>query len=248
MDCRPFDKLFSMSVPHILEKIFFSLDYESYKNCLEVSNNWNELLKSISYQEKGKSVFRDELNQDQGKLWSILMAKTIAEGNCLLTRKYLVTTRNASKFKKILSSGMLDVNSTGGPYHGTIYAATPLVQAAINGDKVLVEILLQNGAEPNQSCGDGRTPLHVAAARDHKDVIEILLDQGGDPDTVDGDGNTPLYDAASWGHKGVVELLLNRGADPSISNQGGETPLSKAQLRGYTDIVELLRKEIKRNC
>ena len=60
-----FDKLFSMNVPHILEKIFFSLDYESYKKCLEVSYAWNELLKSEQYLKIGKCEFQDELSEDE---------------------------------------------------------------------------------------------------------------------------------------------------------------------------------------
>ena len=61
MDTCAFDKLFAKSVPHILEKIFFSLDYESYKECLEVSDTWNKLLLSEPYLKIGKSVFRDEI-------------------------------------------------------------------------------------------------------------------------------------------------------------------------------------------
>ena len=33
-----FDTLFAINIPHIFEKIFFSLDYKSYKKCFEVSN------------------------------------------------------------------------------------------------------------------------------------------------------------------------------------------------------------------
>ena len=64
MDSSAFDKLFSRNVPHILEKIFFSLDYESYKNCLEVSDTWEELLMSEKYQKKGKAAFQDDLKRD----------------------------------------------------------------------------------------------------------------------------------------------------------------------------------------
>ena len=39
-----FDTLFGRSVPHILEGIFFSLDYKSFKNCMDVNKRWNELL------------------------------------------------------------------------------------------------------------------------------------------------------------------------------------------------------------
>ena len=45
MDSYAFEILFNRQVPHIVEKIFFSLDYESLKKCLEVCNtNTNSAL------------------------------------------------------------------------------------------------------------------------------------------------------------------------------------------------------------
>ena len=63
MESCPFDKLFTKSVPYILEKIFLSLDYETFKKCREVSNAWKEQLTSESYQQKAKSVFRAVLKR-----------------------------------------------------------------------------------------------------------------------------------------------------------------------------------------
>ena len=65
MGSCPFDKLFAKSVPHIMEKIIFSLDYESYKECFEVCHIWNEILTSKRYLKIGKSVFQDEVLEDQ---------------------------------------------------------------------------------------------------------------------------------------------------------------------------------------
>merc|ERR1712154_732796 len=49
MDSSPLTMLFTRSVPHILEKIFFSLDYESFVRCSEVNRTWNGLLTSEPY-------------------------------------------------------------------------------------------------------------------------------------------------------------------------------------------------------
>ena len=59
-----FDTLFEKTLHIALEKIFFSLDYRSYKTCLEVSMVWKELLTSHTFQRKGKSVFSKELLKD----------------------------------------------------------------------------------------------------------------------------------------------------------------------------------------
>ena len=59
-----FDRLFTKNVPHIHEKIFFSLDYKSYKTCMKVSKAWNELLLSEFYQKKSKTVFHKDILEE----------------------------------------------------------------------------------------------------------------------------------------------------------------------------------------
>ena len=58
-----FDRLITKSVLHIHDKIFFSLDYESYKKCLEVSKSWNDLLTSEYFLRRGKSLFCEDLQK-----------------------------------------------------------------------------------------------------------------------------------------------------------------------------------------
>ena len=68
MGSSAFDMLFNKSVPHILERIFFCLDHESFRNCLEVSNIWHELLTSEIYQKKIKAQYQKEITEDGWKL------------------------------------------------------------------------------------------------------------------------------------------------------------------------------------
>ena len=56
-----FDALLKKNVPHILEKIFFSLDYKSFLTCRKVSKKWRDLITSNSFQLKEKSVYIEEL-------------------------------------------------------------------------------------------------------------------------------------------------------------------------------------------
>ena len=60
-------------MPAIFGKIFFYLDYKSYKTCLEVSKAWENMLKSESYQRKGKSVFHIDIQKDETKLLHALL-------------------------------------------------------------------------------------------------------------------------------------------------------------------------------
>ena len=98
MDPCAFDKLFTKSVPHIFEKIFFSLDYISFKNCKEVNNSWNELLTSESFKGIGKAIFHKFIGAD------LIVA-------CLVG--------NINEVKRIISSGMADVNCIYGPHDAT---------------------------------------------------------------------------------------------------------------------------------
>ena len=92
-----FDMLLSKSVPHILEKIFFSLDLESFISCGDVSKSWRSLLTSDRFQWMGKSVFRihEELRE--------------ASSN-----------NHSKKVRQILSCFMVDINFLGGKYDETV--------------------------------------------------------------------------------------------------------------------------------
>ena len=61
MDKSPFDLLFQQSVPHILEKIFLNLDYDSFKSCLLVNETWRNLVNSEPFKRMGKSKFEEWL-------------------------------------------------------------------------------------------------------------------------------------------------------------------------------------------
>ena len=217
-----FDRLFTRNVPHVLEKVFFSLDYASFKNCLEVSMLWQDLLTSESFLRKGKSVFWMDTK------WELQLA---------------ASNGNVDTIRKVLSSFMVDMNMT------TDTNPNPLMLAAGNGDKYVVQLLLDRGADPNMASQNGITPLHWATSwagfwpfKDgFKDVVHILLENGANPNMATTDGTTPLHYAVHYyGHKDLVELLLARGAEPNMADQGGNTPLHVAAREGYKDVVHLL--------
>ena len=147
-DKSAFDSNFAKNVPHILESIFLSVDYDSYKTCHEVSKTWSDLLKSESFQRKAKYLFQDEITEDEMKLW------------------------NASKdgkpemVQKLLSCGMLDVNNS---------LHTPLHIASEKGHKIVVKILLDKGADPNKTGRRmGLTPQLLAKINGHNGVANLL--------------------------------------------------------------------------
>jgi ankyrin repeat protein len=122
------------------------------------------------------------------------------------------------------------------------YGYTPLLCAAENGHKDVVEFLLTNKADINSTSANGWTALHAAAYHGHKDVVEVLLSHKAKINAKDLDGYTPLHLAAGGRHKDIVELLLANKADVNAKSFRGETPLHLAILMKSNEIADLLRK------
>ncbi|KFB44993.1 AGAP006055-PA-like protein [Anopheles sinensis] len=106
---------------------------------------------------------------------------------------------------------------------------TQLHQAAIAGNKVLVERLLEQGHPVNVRDHAGWLPLHEACIHGHADIVTTLLDRGAHMNDKGGtscDGITPLYDACSNGRLEVIEVLLDRGANATQRTDLGDTTLA----------------------
>ena len=132
--------LFNRDIPHALEKIFLNLDYESYKECLQVNSSWYDLLTSSSYIEKAKANwtsiildFRKKISKDSNKLW-----RAARDGN-------------VSKVRTLAPFANVNYVNRG---HWA-EPDTPLIQAAKMGHKMVIKILLNKGADPNKRKYDG---------------------------------------------------------------------------------------------
>lgn len=128
--------------------------------------------------------------------------------------------------------------------------ATPLLLAAER-SPYLVKLLIEKGADVNQSDRDGRTVLMKAAARQDEPVVRYLLEQGAKTAAVDSAGNTALEAALrpymnmpfSPGIVSMVRLLLQYGADPNRKGPDGDSPLCLAAINGLPEVAEVLLKE-----
>jgi len=129
----------------------------------------------------------------------------------------------------------------------------PLPLAAKEGSLEIVQLLVEAGADVNNSTMNGRTPvgsalsqapaLLFAAAWGRLDIVEFLLASGADPNAIEeGDGVTPLQLAAWFNHPEIVTILLEYGAEVDIrrTDYEGMTGLQGAASSGATEVAELL--------
>jgi len=117
---------------------------------------------------------------------------------------------------------------------------TPLMYAAICGDKHMVQFLLDNGAEVDSKNSYNMTPLMFASICGNIEVVELLLTKGSDINAKNTKEMTPLMFASINGNIEVVKFLLTNGADINAKDNDGKTPLMFAAEHGNIEVVKFL--------
>ena len=114
--------------------------------------------------------------------------------------------------QELLNAG-IDPNKDAGPD-----GAYPLHSAALKGNKEIVQILLDNGAQIDLRATnkDEATPLAWAAFFGQKDVVSLLIEAGAPINAIDANYGTPLdaaafawrasQDNAAWA-KNLMEII-----------------------------------------
>jgi len=115
-----------------------------------------------------------------------------------------------------------------------------LVDAAKNGDREALRVLLQKRVDVNAAEADGTTALHWASYRDDLESAALLIGAGAKVNAANDLGATPLWTASQNGSTAMVGKLLEAGANPNAALLSGETPLMVAARSGYPAIVEQL--------
>jgi len=109
------------------------------------------------------------------------------------------------------------------------------------GERSVVENLLNSGADINARDKTGATALMYAAAFADKPYVELLLERQADPSMVDMMGSSSLQWAAGTGKADVIQLLLDHGCDPNIARpMDGATALMMEACFGSAESVQAL--------
>ena len=92
----------------------------------------------------------------------------------------------------------------------------------------IAKLLLEAGADINETDGYEQTILIKAVRDDNREIIEFLLENGADINKKDAYGRTPLMNAVKDCNYEMVKFLLEAGADVNIASENGASPLSTA--------------------
>ena len=71
-----------------------------------------------------------------------------------------------------------------------------LIYAAKEGHLEVVQLLLQNGAEPNPPDNSSHTALRGASLFGHDEVVQALLEAKANPNHTSSESKTPLHGLA----------------------------------------------------
>ncbi|XP_014283224.1 serine/threonine-protein phosphatase 6 regulatory ankyrin repeat subunit B [Halyomorpha halys] len=114
--------------------------------------------------------------------------------------------------------------------------------AAGRGLKLLVEKLLDNGAEIDKKDVNSLTPLYHAVRANEKEIVRLLLKRGADLQIRSKNGNTLLHLAVMENNTITLSGLLEFGLDVDTENYKEIPPLFLAAERGYNSLIDLLIK------
>ncbi|KAI1359844.1 ankyrin repeat-containing domain protein [Xylaria arbuscula] len=139
----------------------------------------------------------------------------------------------------LLDQSAKDINLESREYDG---GETLVSWAASYGNRELMQLLLERGANIESTGSNGDTVLLVAVKYNpNKELVQLLLERGANIKSTDRYGDTPLLVAAK--HKSyneLVQLLLERGANIESTNSDGDTPLAIAFRDRNIALAQLL--------
>lgn len=132
--------------------------------------------------------------------------------------------------------------------HGLHGYPPSLVNAASQGNLLLVKELIAERADVNAKDRDGNTALISATFwyREPVDIIRALIAAGANVNAPNDEGKTALMNAAGRGSREVVQALIKAGAEVNGSDNQGESALMHALCGnlslGHPEVADLLKQ------
>ncbi|XP_062582484.1 ankyrin repeat domain-containing protein 50-like [Saccostrea cucullata] len=134
---------------------------------------------------------------------------------------------------------------------------TPLVVSCENGNTIVVQMLVENGADLEEKCcldmfesdfildtfedeleEEGWSALWWACYGGHLTIVSYLLDKGANFQNTNKSGKTPLWAAIQSKNYEMVALLMEKGLNVNDQDKNGRTPIWWASNSGMTLLIE----------
>ena len=129
--------------------------------------------------------------------------------------------------QKIFMQGMINVNAANKK------GETALLFACLSAQAQTVNLLLQEGADPNISDARGYTSLHAAVYGScGNETLQEIINHDMQLDCQDNHGKTALMLACSYKQQDSVRILMKAGFNPYIRDDDGGTCLHAAAMGG----------------
>lgn len=131
--------------------------------------------------------------------------------------------------------------------HGLPISSTPLQLAAQNDDEVMVQLLLNHGADANKLAtsknweGRARSPLQAAIDVKNHSMAKALIKAGANPNKGSIGYSSPMYTAATYGDEEAIHILLDAGAESNCKDwYTGDTPIAGAARQKFMGAFKIL--------
>ena len=202
------------------------------------------LVENISAHFNRDNEFAYRILQTQHARLQLQLQKKCAP----LYKKKILSQKDIIMFNTLLTQG-LDLNFTSkNPILGITF---PLITCVYSRNLGMIQLLLKNGANPNQVLPEGETPLIIAIdiLNPKTDVgIFFILAKYSDINRMS-NGVTPLIYCIRSRKIPCAKLLIEQGADPIMPDADNKTPLLLAEVISkmspeMLEIVTLIKNAI----
>lgn len=196
-----------------------------------------------SFDSKGTTVLHQAAKDGDLEMVHFLLTKTRTmwsirsqEGHTAL--HYAAFKENVEMVKYLIELKRDDVNVNVQSNNGS----TPMFLAARVGNRGIVQLLYENGGDPELSERVGKTPIYIAAQHGHVGIVDYLAKSTtADADHAADQGWTALLVAAEGGNLSIVQALIDAGCvNVNLTNMNGASALYLASQNGHMGIVKCL--------
>lgn len=112
--------------------------------------------------------------------------------------------------------------------------------AAAGGSAEIVQLMLEEGANPSNQDAVYGSPLLIAAQRGYMDIVDLLLSYDANPKQVYWGEKDNILIETAFGSTRILQRLIDSGAEVNFQNTEGRTPLHYAVINNRPENVMLL--------